>query len=271
MTSDISDRVPSPTSFSQLNAVLDELVTSVRSILGDNFHGAYLQGSFAVGDADEYSDVDFIVATHDEVGVEARAALQAMHERLYGLETHWAQHLEGSYVPKDSLRLRDPARRPYLYLDNGSAALELDNHCNTHVVRWSLREHGVTLAGPDPKSLVDPVPADGMRAELVAAVREYAAWAPEPTRAGAMSEWKQIFLVLMFCRMLHTLTTGRVVSKRASGDWALRSLAPEWAGLIQRALDDRPEPWARVHRPADPEVAEQTLKFAEYALAEAER
>jgi hypothetical protein len=252
-----------------LNALLDEFVSSVRAALEENFVGAYLQGSFAVGDADEHSDVDFIVVTDCEVTNEQHVTLRAMHQRLFELETHWAQHLEGSYVPKASLRRLDPVRRPFVYLDNGSTELELDNHCNTAVVRWSLREHGVTLAGPAIRELVDPVPADEMRNELVAAVREHAAWAPATTKAGGMSEWKQTYLVLMFCRMLHTLESGRVISKRASGEWALGSLDPQWRDLIQRALDDRDDPWGRVDTRAEPQLVERTLAFAEYAVRDA--
>jgi predicted nucleotidyltransferase len=92
--------MPGPTVYPELNGVLDEFVASVRAILGENFCGAYLQGSFALGDADEHSDVDFIVATHHEVSDTQLAKLQAIHERLYGLESPWAQHLEGSYVPR---------------------------------------------------------------------------------------------------------------------------------------------------------------------------
>jgi SAM-dependent methyltransferase len=44
-----------PTNFPELNTVLEELVTSARSILSDNFCGAYLQGSFATGDADVHT------------------------------------------------------------------------------------------------------------------------------------------------------------------------------------------------------------------------
>ena len=117
-----------PTDYPELNDVLQELVAEVRTILGDNFCGAYLQGSFGVGDADEHSDVDFIVATNGEVTDEQLAALQAMHMRLYGLDSPWAQHLEGSYVPKDGLRHVDPARSPYWYLDNGASELVRDNH-----------------------------------------------------------------------------------------------------------------------------------------------
>src|SRR5205823_11361190 len=48
-----------PTSYDELNAILEALVTSVQAVLGGSFVGAYLQGSFAVGDYDEHSDVDF--------------------------------------------------------------------------------------------------------------------------------------------------------------------------------------------------------------------
>jgi predicted nucleotidyltransferase len=261
--------VAEPTPFPELNTVLEGHVASVRTILDGNFLGAYLQGSFAVGDADEHSDVDFIVVTDDEVTAAQQAALQAMHRRLFRLETPWAQHLEGSYIPRANLRRRDPQRRAFLYLDNGSTELILDNHCNTHVARWSLREHGVTLAGPEPESLVDLVPPEAMRAEVRASVLEHAAWAPAATKAGGMSQWKQTYLVLTFCRMLHTLASGRVVSKKASGEWALETLDPGWRGLIQQALDDRPDPWRRVEKLAARQLVEQTLAFAGYAVGEA--
>jgi len=254
-----------PTVYPELNAVLDELVASARTILGDNFCGAYLQGSFAVGDADEHSDVDFIVATHDEITDEQLAALQVVHKHMYVLDSPWAQHLEGSYVPKDALRHVDPARSPYWYLDNGASELVRDNHCNTTVVRWSLREHGVVLDGPDPTSLVEPVTAAQLRAEALLVMDEFLAWAHE--RVADMSRWKQPYLVLTFCRLLHTLNAGIVASKQEAAEWALHALDAEWASLIQQAVDDRPDPWLRVHQPTDPEVVARTLEFADYVAS----
>src|SRR5437868_4750819 len=165
-----------PTAFPELNRVLADLVEGVRAILGDNFCGAYLQGSFAVGDADEHSDVDFVVVTHEDVSQAQQSDLQALHERLYGLDTSWAQHLEGSYVPKAQLRHVDPARMPWFYFDNGATRPQWDNHDNTAVVRWSLRECGVVLSGPDPQALVDPVSSDDLRREVVEAMDEWAEW-----------------------------------------------------------------------------------------------
>jgi len=173
--------------------------------------------------------------TQGEVNVAQRGQLQAIHEQIYALEVPWAQHLEGSYIAKVNLRRVDPARSPYLYLDNGASKLTFDNHDNTAVFRWLLRERGLILAGPDPKNLIEPVSPAQLRREIRAAMPEWAEWAPAPTKAGGMSRWKQTFLVLSFCRMLHTLASGEVASKREAAEWALCALDVQWAHLIQRA------------------------------------
>ena len=84
-----------------------------------------------------------------------------------------------------------------------------------------------------------------------------------------MSRWKQPYLVLTFCRLLNTLETGRVVSKREAAEWALDAVDEEWTSLIERARADRPNPWLRVHQRADADVAEQTLACADYVSRKA--
>ena len=252
------------TGYPALDELLEEFTASAKAILGESLVGLYLQGSFAVGDADEHSDVDWIAVTEDELTGEQVAELQAMHERLYRQETFWAQHLEGSYFPKALLRRVDPASTPLWYLDNGATELVLDNHCNTAVVRWSLRERGVTLAGPDPKELIDPVSADDLRAYADAALQEWADWAKA---IPSMSRRAQNLLVVSCCRILQTVETGMVMSKRKAGEWALDALPPEWSGLIRDALDDRPDPWTKIRQPASPEAVQQTFAFLDYAIS----
>src|SRR2546423_12422888 len=237
------------TLFDDLNQLLVQLVVGVKEVLGDSFCGAYLQGSFAVGDADAHSDVDFIVVTEDDVTSEQQAELQALHQRLYALPTSWAQHLEGSYIPRKALRRLDRDRRPFLYLDNGATELALDSHDNTVVVRWSLREHGVVLAGPDPRELVDPIAADELRAEVRWALGHWQTWFRS---LASISRRALAVAVLSHARILHTLAIGEVSSKRSAGEWALHALDPEWAPLIRWALEDRPDPWTKVREPADP-------------------
>lgn len=252
-----------PTAYDDLNAVLARFVDDARGVLGANFAGAYLVGSFALGDADEHSDVDFLVVTAGEVSDEQLAGLQALHRGIHDLEVSWAKHLEGSYVPRDRFRTLDPGRGPFLFLDNGARELVPDNHCNTAVMRWVLRNHGVTLAGPEPQSLVDPVGPDDLRREAVTTMQAYADWANGLTE---MSQWTQPYLVLTSCRVLATFALGAVVSKRAAAEWACNTLDPPWRDLIERAHADRADPWGRVHRTADAALAERTRAFVDYAL-----
>ena len=72
-----------PTPDFELNWVLHRtLSTSIQAILGDDLIGAYLQGSFALGDWDAFSDVDFDAAIEHEISEADLAVLQAMHDRI---------------------------------------------------------------------------------------------------------------------------------------------------------------------------------------------
>lgn len=261
------------TPYPGLNGLLVELVVGAKTVLAANFLGAYLQGSFAVGDADEFSDVDFIVATHDPLTGSEQVGLQELHARLHELDDAWGPHLEGSYVPKDQLRRVDATRRPFFYLDNGARAFTWDSHDNTAVVRWSLREHGVVLAGPDPAELVDPVSPEELRKEAARAMTGLDVWSRESFERYqqgdglAFSRWKQPYLVLSICRTHQTLKGGVVTSKRQAAEWALDALDPRWATLIERAVGDRADPWQRVHEPAKPEAVAETMEFVAYAMS----
>jgi hypothetical protein len=254
----------SSTGYAELDAVLEELTANIRSLLGQDLVGLYLQGSFALGGADEHSDVDWIAVTDGELTADQVSGLQKMHAELYARQTPWAQHLEGSYIPKARLRRIEASPAELWFLDNGSSELALDTHCNTPVVRWTLREHGITLAGPEPKELIDPVSADDLRAYAGWALGEWVDWAKS---LASMSRRAQNLLVVSFCRILQTLETGEVTSKREAGVWALEALPAEWSSLITEALDDRPDPWKKVHQPATADAVERTLAFADYALS----
>jgi hypothetical protein len=151
-----------------------------------------------------------------------------------------------------------------LYLDNGSTELIWSNHDNTAVMRWTLREHGVALLGPVPKEFIDPVTSTQLRHEMQGVLAEWADYLrTEPEQLG--NAWLQPHAVLSHCRILYTLDHGVVASKRVAGLWARDTVDAEWSSLIQRALDDRADPWGRVHRAADPATAQATARFVAYA------
>jgi predicted nucleotidyltransferase len=257
------------TPYADLNGVLDQLVRRVAEAAGDNFVGAYLQGSFALGGFDEASDVDFVIALKRDLTEAELPVFQALHGEIFDLPAPWAQHLEGSYFPLEVLRRAgDGPPASLAYLDNGARALTRHIHCNTQVVRWTLREKGVTLAGPPPAELVDPVSPEALKAEMRALMRdEFPGWLDKPSRIDA--NWLQAFWVTLCCRMLHSFETGAVSSKKAASDWAVAHLEPRWRGLIERSWRRGRAPLAEKLAAADRAEVAQTLAFMRHAMSRA--
>ncbi|HEV8488309.1 MAG TPA: aminoglycoside adenylyltransferase domain-containing protein [Candidatus Limnocylindrales bacterium] len=281
-----------PTPFPELNGVLAAFVDAVAGTLRDNLVGVCLVGSFALGGADENSDVDFMVILERDVTADELAELQAMHGRFYDLPSDWARHFDGSHAPADLWR-RPPAPGrppdddrtpewvdpgtgagigdyPFLYLDNGARLLVRSAHDNTLVVRWVMREHGVALAGAPPDTLIDPIDDDALRTEVLGAMRE---WGSQILRAPewVSSLWRQAYLVVSYSRMLQTIETARIHPKAAGARWGMANLDPRWRGLIERAWGERAEPWRKVHVPADPDEVTASIDFVRYAIDEGRR
>lgn len=276
----------SPTPYVALNVVLGFLVSRARAVLADNFIGAYLQGSFALGGFDESSDVDFLVVVARDILDADVPVLNAMHAAIHGFPPPWGHRLEGSYIPASILRRvtgspRDPpgAPRPpawtdpgtggmsprvypLWFLDHGARMLVRSEHDNTCVVRWVTREKGIVLAGPHPRDLIDEVSAEALRAEMRGTMTRVAAtWLSHPPAIETL--WLQAFFVGLYCRMLHTLHTGTVSSKKAAAEWALATLEPRWHPLIAASVEARP---ATSLGPADPRAVAETVAFVEYAM-----
>jgi hypothetical protein len=256
-----------PTHLPDLNAVLHELVTSNRAILGDNFVGMYLQGSLAVGDFDEHSDVDWIIVTADEMTDAQVAAVRENHPRVKALDYHWAKHLEGSYFPQAVWRDYTQAGRAVWYFDHGSVDLIRSDHCNTVLVRWVVRESGVPLAGPPPAALIDPIPRAVLRREIHSTITD---WGAEilATPERWCNTFYQNYLVLNYARMLHDLHRGCPGSKRAGMLWARTALDAQWHALIDWAWQARP---GNVYHAADPAAFEKTLDFVRHIIALSEQ
>ena len=253
-----------PTQFAELNELLHAIVSQIKSALGDNFVGAYLQGSFALGDADMYSDCDFLVVTRRALTPAQEKGLRELHADIQTRTGFWVHHLEGSYAPQDELRSLSGLGKKWLFIDQGHSGSEMEwsAHCNTEVVRWILREHGVTLAGPNPKELVDEVDPDVLRTKMREEAKNFL---PEMlTWIKLDSPWAQRYAVTTLCRILYTLETGWVASKRASLLWAKANLDPKWQGLINGALEGRSLGWNHSD-PLEPGSLEATLAFNEYA------
>jgi predicted nucleotidyltransferase len=281
-----------PTPIPTLNQVLEKLVEAIKSQLADNFVGAYLQGSFAIGDFTQSSDADVLVVIKEDIKNQEIDAFQKLHKQLFkDLPKPWGQRIELSYAPVDIIKTysktprdpsdyprsadwRDPSTGvpptvyPFWYLDNGTDTLVRSEHDNTNVVRWTTREKGVVLAGPDPKTLIDEVtPTDlaiGNRDLFRFLNRE---WAAVEKLSTVML---QTFFVTLCVRALHTLETGTVTSKKEATEWALANLDPQWKSLIEKAWDEWSGSRENLSNKADEKDAEMTVRLIQNTLKKAE-
>jgi predicted nucleotidyltransferase len=248
-----------PTPYPDVNAILQRLLSEVQAVLSGTFTGLYLYGSLAIGDFDPVrSDIDFLVVTKEAFSDEMLAALQAMHDRLAAIPSKWATELEGSYIPERSLRCYDPADTRHPHIDRGGGGLNIEQHDTDWVIqRYVLREHGVVVAGPDPKSLIDPVSADDLRRAVLGLLWWWELQLTDTSRVARSGY--QAYAILSMCRILYTLEYGTVVSKPAAAKWALGVLDRRWVDLIERALTWQPDEAM--------DRLEQTLDFIRWALA----
>lgn len=238
MSGNLDPGAMQPTPYADVNEALRWFLARIQAILGEQFQALYLSGSLALGDFDRTrSDVDFVVATGAELSDAQFAALRDMHARFNAGDSPWATEVEAAYIPLDVLRWYDPARAIQPHIHRGAQeVLALDYLADDWVLqRYIMREHGVVVAGPPPRTLIDPVQPDKMRRAVVALMDVW--WGlmlhdPAPLHHRGY----QVYAALTMCRVLFTLDTGAVTSKPAAARWAHSALDERWHGLIDRAV-----------------------------------
>jgi predicted nucleotidyltransferase len=246
-----------------VNAILRELFERISSVLGEHLVGMYLEGSLANGDFDEDSDIDFVVVTDIEVTEILFSALQTMHERIAALDSRWAVQLEGSYISQKALRRYDPTNDIHPNIERGEGErLKMTQHeeiWNVH--RHILRERGITITGPDLKTLIDPVTPNALRSAMLSTLRRWGTYLLNHSEE-IQHRGYQSYIVLTLCRILYTLQVGDVVSKPKSASWAKETTGRRWETLIDHAWEGR----HHSEMQADKESIHQTLDFIRYTF-----
>lgn len=249
------------TPFADLDAILTGHIQAVRSVLGEQFIGGYLQGSFALGGGDAQSDCDFIVVTTTPPAGDVERELRRLHDGIPGRAGVWNQNLEGSYPDERSLRNVAGQGTQWLYANRGHRELIWSDHDNTPHTRWILRHHAVVIDGPPIADLVDEVPDVVMRAEARQALPGMIDGIGEWADLG--NAWTQRYIVQTYCRVFYTLETAGVVSKPGALTWGAQRFDSQWQPLIQQVQQDRSLPWHPVDPPRPGSLA-RALEFAAY-------
>jgi hypothetical protein len=228
-----------PTTFAEINTVLNGFQVNIARLLKRNFLGMYVVGSLALGDFNpQHSDIDFIVVTHKDIGDDLFHGLKEMHTHFDASDSPWAAKVEAVYVPQDALRSDVQNNEQYPQIEKGTPLFKTVIESGWVFQCHTLREDGLVVSGPDPRMLLEPIDPEAMRP----AVRAIAGlWLEQAQRDPDWLAWvrqrdAQAFVILTLCRMLYSLTTGDVVSKPAAARWAQVELGQPWTTLVASSL-----------------------------------
>jgi hypothetical protein len=235
----LSGELHYPTPYADVNAVLLDFETHTRRILDQQFVGLYLYGSLALGDFDPHtSDIDWIVVTQGEISADIFAALKAMHAAFNHSDSPWAGKIEAAYIPMEALNRPASTSEAYPQIEKGTELFRTPLEIGWAFQRYSLREFGLVVAGPEPRSIMDTVDVDDMKraGEVIAKdwmdhAQQDPTWIDWARQRSALS-----FVVLTLCRILYSMAAGSVASKPAAARWARESLGGRWDTLIQSSL-----------------------------------
>jgi hypothetical protein len=244
--------------------MLAALLAGMRATLGDDLVGVYLRGSLATGDFDPAtSDLDFFAVTERPVTAATFAALRALHAQLDRRQTRYAGELEGPYFDRAAARRFRPGER-HPTIGRGEALAWTEHGANWALERWTVRERGLILLGPDPRALIDAVTPDELRTAVRARLGDWLAWAgcpDDPNWLGARSH--QTYVVETMCRVLFTLACGALTSKPRAVAWALADLPEPWRTTVARS-----RAW-HGDSTADPATVPEVLRFVRWVAARA--
>ncbi|HXF84161.1 MAG TPA: aminoglycoside adenylyltransferase domain-containing protein [Anaerolineales bacterium] len=254
----------SPTPYTDVNEILHLLLANIKATLKDQFVGMYLYGSLASGDFDPAtSDIDFLVVTKDILPQQIIVELEIMHYRIWNSGLKWASKLEGAYIPQKDIRRHTSESKPCPTVNEGKfylSSLGSDWLIQRHIVR----ERGVVLEGPDPKTLIDPISPNDLHRAVLGILREW--WFPMLENPTWLKERKSNYhgyAVITMCRALYTLKNKKIISKPKAIEWAKEKLNGRWRPLIEQAVASQ--------YGQESDFLNETLEMIRYTLSESEK
>lgn len=244
------------TPYSEVNEIIARILSSLQSILGAKLVGFYLCGSLVIGDFDlRLSDIDLTAALASNINEQEFASLQKMHTDVALQHPKWDNRIEVRYISlADFNSLR--SRTGQIAIISPGEPFHMRESLKEWLSEWYLlRERGVTLYGPPPRKVIEPISHDDFMQTIKAHARAWGEWVLDMhTRKG------QSYAILTMCRALYTSRNGEQVSKKQAALWAQQQL-PEWSRLIRNALKWREE--SAIEQVDDDATFAETKRFVD--------
>ncbi len=193
--------------------------------LGENLVAIHLFGSALHGGLKPSSDIDLLVAVAAPPSAETRNALMLdlLAASAPPESSQLVRPLEVTVVARSCVTpWRYPARREMQFgewlradIEAGRFEEPLVDH-DLAILLSKVRQHGVSLVGPAPGDVFEPIPACDVTQALLATAAQ---WNGPEDWAG-----EERNIVLALARMWYTAVTGAITSKDDAADWLVMRL-----------------------------------------------
>ena len=259
--------MPELTPYKDINEIAALFTQELKKIFGTQLAGFYLTGSLTYGGFYKpSSDLDFIVVLKMPLTDDQREKIKQMHADIERLYPEWATRIEVPYLLQDLFNSTKRPKIPQPIFNAGELWKPDPVYDDCWLVDiYALREYGVALVGPDPKSLVTPIGIEDVR--KVSSNDLHNRWKKklDSGKVFVNEHWSvdllKAYSVLTMCRKLYRAKNDGSDSKRISSKWAKENY-PEWKELIEKA-----ENWHEGERmDADDEI----LDMIRFTLEEVE-
>ncbi len=218
--------------------ILCFLVKGIRRELSDNLTGIYLRGSLAYGGFNPAtSDIDVLVVTERAVGEAEFRQLFELHKQIARLSNPYARRIEVAYIDRQNVKEYRPGQH-YPTLEQGEdESLKWSEHRENWILeRWSIREHGKTLWGPEPQELIAPISPEEISGAVSRRLLDWVEWAQNEADADwRLPKSHKAYVIETMCRVLYALAKGEMVNKAQAVVWAKTRLPKRWRELVERS------------------------------------
>lgn len=218
--------------YPDIGAILDQILSRMREILGQKLVGLYLFGSLAAGDFDyEISDIDLLAATATLIDENEFGWLEKLHYELVAKNPQWENRLEIAYVSLDALRTFKTQTSQSAIISPGEPFHFKESGKHWLIDWYTVRQNGITLFGPPPETIIAPVSKEEFRE----GVKQQALEWRDYVKHAVHSRPYQAYVILTICRAFYAFKNGEQVSKKRAALLAQEQF-PQWSSLIENAI-----------------------------------
>jgi len=248
-----------PTSYPDINQLLDNLLSQIHLILNKKLVGLYLYGSLVNGDFDyDISDIDLLAVTSSDIDDTEFDRLQQMHDDIADRNKQWDNRIEVAYLSTAALKTYK-SRPSQIAIISPGEPFHIKEAGKDWSINWYVvREKGVTLFGPPPQTIIDPITHEEFIQAVIDQTKDWSEWIDH-----IQTRPYQAYAILTMCRALYAYMNGEQVSKKQAALWAQKEL-PDWSSLISNALA-----WREAYREEEVDhkaTLPDTIKFVRFVI-----